>query len=195
MKTCNVCGVPKPEEMFNKAKANKGGLTHLCKECELAYRRSYKGKMVGLYKTQRTNSKTRGHPAPAYSFDEFQTWAEQNNYADLHKQWEASGFDKRLTPSTDRINDAIHYTFANMRLVTWGVNDDKGHEDFKSGKLFNKHTPVKQLTTSGKVIAEYPSQLAAERATGIPQGNIGEVCRKTGRRHTAGGYSWEFSNA
>lgn len=194
MKRCNVCTVLKDLDAFNKAAQNTGGLMHLCRGCERDYRNSYKGKLIGLYKTQRCNSKHRGHPLPQYSFEEFYAWAEQNQYALVYMDWKSSGYLRRKAPSVDRIDDSHPYTFENMQLTTWGFNDDKAHADFKSGKLFNKHTPVKQLTKSGELVQIFPSQLAAQRATGIPQGNIGVVARKTGRRKTAGGFKWEYVN-
>ena len=193
MKTCNVCGEVKDISDFNKASQNTDGYMGLCKSCEQDYRRSYKGKLIGLYKTQKCNSKRRGHLLPSYSFEEFQLWAEKMGYAKLHLAWEASGYQRRMAPSTDRINDSLPYSFENMQLTTWGFNDDKAHEDFKSGTLFNKHTPVKQISKAGELIQIFPSQLAAQRATGIPQGNIGMVARKSGRK-TAGGFKWEFVN-
>lgn len=192
MKTCNTCLHSLPATAFNKAKANTGGLMHLCKECELAYRRSYKGKLIKIYSSQRSNSKARKHPEPNYTFKEFQSWAEQHGYAQLHADWVAKEFDKRSSPSADRLNDYLPYTLDNLRLITWGENDDKAHTCFKNGDLFNKQTPVRQLTKTGEFVASFVSQLAAERATGVSQGNIGIVCRNTGRRKSAGGFKWEF---
>ena len=192
MKTCNVCGLTKSVDDFTRSSQNTGGYTHRCKSCELAYRRSYKGKLIGLYKTQRCNSKQRKHPEPNYSFSEFQIWAELHGYGDLHTAWVNSHYLKGKAPSADRLDDTLPYTLDNLCLTTWEANNDKAHKDFQTGKLFNKHTAIRQLTKSGECVGEFVSQLAASRATGIPQGNIGVVARKTGRRKTAGGFIWEF---
>ena len=192
MKTCNVCEQTKSLESFNKATQNADGHMNLCKECEQNYRRSYKGKLIGLYKSQRCNSKRRGHPPPSYSFNEFKEWAEKNKYARIHSDWEKSEYQRREAPSADRLDDSLPYSLENLQLTTWGFNDDKAHEDFKSGALFNKQTPVAQLSKKGELLQIFPSQLAAQRATGVPQGNIGMVARKAGRK-TAGGFKWEYA--
>ena len=194
MKICNTCEQSLSLSCFNKAAANTGGYMYLCKTCELAYRRTYKARLGIMYKSQKSNSKNRSHPAPNYSLADFIEWAEKNGYASIHAVWEASAFSKNLTPSADRLNDDLPYSLDNIRLVTWKENNDKGHTDFVSGKLQNKHTAVRQLTKDGACVAVYVSQLAAHRATGVSQGNIGIVCRKTGRRKTAGGFKWEYVN-
>ncbi len=56
----------------------------------------------------------------------------------------------------------------------------------KSQKSTSK--TVLQLTSDGKIIAEYKSAMEAERQTGIK--HIPSVCRK--ERKTAGGYRWEY---
>lgn len=63
---------------------------------------------------------------------------------------------------------------------------------------------VEQLTKDGKVIAIYKSLMEASRITGIPFGNIGNVCQgfmkkdKSGRKYvvkTAGGYMWRYCSS
>ena len=49
--------------------------------------------------------------------------------------------------------------------------------------------PVVQLTLNDEFVAEYPSAMAAMRATGIKQGTISRVIQGIGR--TAGGYKWK----
>lgn len=38
----------------------------------------------------------------------------------------------------------------------------------------------------------FESTMEAERQLGIPNSNISEVCRKNGKRKTAGGYHWQY---
>lgn len=49
--------------------------------------------------------------------------------------------------------------------------------------------PVRQLTMDDEIVAEYPSAMAAYRATGIKQGTISRVIQGVGK--TAGGYKWK----
>ena len=52
----------------------------------------------------------------------------------------------------------------------------------------SKSVGVVQLDKDGKYIADYESAHDAEKATGIPNGNIRRVCN--GKGHIAGGYRW-----
>ena len=54
----------------------------------------------------------------------------------------------------------------------------------KNGKITSK--PVKCIET--EII--YPSCIETERQTGVSNGNISNCC--IGRRHTAGGFHWEY---
>ncbi len=195
MKNCLVCGVTQELSNYHKCTQNKDGRMNQCKQCSWLYRRSYKGKIGVMYSSQIFNSKKRLHKAPTYSLEEFTTWLEASGYVGMYDQWKKSNYEKRGAPSADRIDDKLPYSLSNLRLITWGENNDKAHADFISGKLYNKHTPVRQLTKEGHLIAVHVSQLAAERATGVLQGNIGTICRSTSsRRKTAGGFKWEYVN-
>lgn len=58
----------------------------------------------------------------------------------------------------------------------------------RSSKLNKGKCAVVQYDLNGKQIAIYESYMAAERATGIRNGNISNCCR--GKRKTAGGFIW-----
>ena len=47
-----------------------------------------------------------------------------------------------------------------------------------------------QLTTSGELVAHFPSSMEAFRSTGINPSHIQECCR--GKRRTAGGFVWSY---
>lgn len=55
-----------------------------------------------------------------------------------------------------------------------------------------KRRAVIQMTTDGKVVAEYESLIAAEKAVGVAHSNIRSVC--LGKKLTCGGYKWKFKN-
>ncbi|MFS4462376.1 hypothetical protein [Faecalibacterium wellingii] len=46
------------------------------------------------------------------------------------------------------------------------------------------------MDAAGNVVDSYPSITDAAQKTGADSGNISAVCN--GRRHTAGGYHWQF---
>jgi hypothetical protein len=59
--------------------------------------------------------------------EEFYTWA--MNSPDFHAlfgQWEASGHDRRLTPSVDRASSLGGYSLDNMRWLTHSENSRLG---------------------------------------------------------------------
>ena len=193
MKTCFYCKQTLPRGAFNKQSQSIDGLQRQCRVCLQEYQRKYLVKLRSMYRSQKANSKHRNHPTPNYTWLEFYEWAESSGYAAIHTVWVKSGFEKRSAPSTDRIDNDLPYTLNNLQLVTWGDNHDKAGKDRKSGVLFCNHTPVTQYTLSGDFVATYHSQHEAHRVTGIPHGNIGNVCRKNGAL-TAGGFKWEYAD-
>lgn len=55
--------------------------------------------------------------------------------------------------------------------------------------------PVVQINTTGKVISEFIGVREASRKTGIDHRSIQSVAAKSNpKRHTAGGYKWEYKN-
>lgn len=51
--------------------------------------------------------------------------------------------------------------------------------------------PVIQVSREGNIVAVHASSLAAERTTGVSNGNISEVIH--GKRKTAGGFIWKHA--
>ena len=83
---------------------------------------------------------------------------------------------------------------ANRRSFNGAANPffGKTHsDDFKSKVSEKWRKPVMQLTLENQTINQFDSTLAAEKATGVSNGNISSVC--TGRRKTAGGYKWQYA--
>lgn len=50
--------------------------------------------------------------------------------------------------------------------------------------------PVIQLSLDGEFIAEYESISEANRALGVKESHIGQVCR--GQRQISNGYKWKY---
>lgn len=58
--------------------------------------------------------------------------------------------------------------------------------------LPNLYKEVYQYNNKGELVNVYPSQKAAEKATGIRGDSIGSVCN--GKRYTAGNFTWSYKS-
>ena len=155
------------------------------------YYRTKKGMIGKIYDNQKLTSKHRGHPMPSYTKKELREWMySQSKFHELYDKWKASGYDRWLKPSCDRIDDYKPYTLDNLQLMTWQENKDKGHRDRRNGINNKYNVAVLQLTLDGEYITEYYSLREAERQTGISHASIYQNCR--GIRKTAGGYVWKY---
>lgn len=196
MKKCIKCGKQKDLSSFYRNRDGKDGRLNSCKSCvrkdRIYFNRTKKGLISRIYDNQTQNSKARGHNAPGYTKAELREMLMASDlFNKIFNEWELSGYAKRLTPSIDRKNDYVGYEITNIQIMTWGENDDKGHSDLKSAKLFDNHSPISQYSISGMFIKSYISQAEASRITKVNKGNIGECCR--GNRKKAGGFKWEYS--
>jgi len=155
-KKCYTCSRTKSTIEFHTNKAKKDGLNHDCKECTLHKQRSYSALPYRMYSNQIEHSKTRGHPRPEYTRQEFKLWVTtQGKYNKLYEQYKASDYDKRLVPSVDRLDPMQGYNFSNIELVTFIENMKRNGDVQKkvSGKpviAIDKH--------SGKAVAEFQTQ-------------------------------------
>lgn len=61
------------------------------------------------------------------SRDDFYAWSKNNPSFDfMFEKWKESNFDRRLTPTVDRINSKIGYVLSNMRWLTHSENSRLG---------------------------------------------------------------------
>ena len=165
-----------------------------------------KKKFIAMYYNQITHSKTRGHFLPSYTKDEFLDWIySQENIDTLIKDYLTSGMKRKKLPSVDRIDDFKGYSFDNIRLVTFGENEEKAHRMHKDGFLIFDNKNViqyealrgKRIGNRGKTpvykgnyIKSFNSIMDAHRETNINFKNISSNCNK--KRQHAGGFVWEF---
>ncbi len=58
--------------------------------------------------------------------ESFYEWAKSSyEFHDMFSQWEASNYDRKLTPTVDRIDSSIGYVISNMRWLTHSVNSSR----------------------------------------------------------------------
>ena len=72
----------------------------------------------------------------------------------------------------------------------WKYVDDESPIEIQERK--KNPRAVIQMDLNGNFIAEYPSALAASKATNGHQSSISKVCK--GERKTANGYIWKFKD-
>ena len=195
MKRCIVCNEVKILVEFGIKKTCTDGRLNQCKVCiakkALAVRRTKKGLVKRIYHGQKKNSIHRGHPMPTYTIDELRLWFKCNPVSDqLFLEWRASGYEKMLAPSVDRIDDYKGYSLDNIQLLTWQDNLDKSHIDRKEGRNNKHNKAVIQLTLDSEFMEEFHSAAEADRQTSIDRVSIGRCC--VNKSQTAGGFKWKY---
>lgn len=60
------------------------------------------------------------------SKDEFYSWAKSAEFYSMYNDWVASSFNRKLTPTVDRIDPNKGYTIGNMEWVTHSENSRRG---------------------------------------------------------------------
>jgi len=191
-KICTKCGEPKPINRFNRHPETKDGKCSWCNDCKniaiQEYQKTKDGLISTIYSTQRATSRKRGDPMPTYTLGELREWMfSQRVFHELYDNWKESGYNTRLRPSCDRLDDYKPYTLDNLRVVTWRENNQRYMSDSLNG--INTKQCISIIQFIGNVdIAKYYSINSAARKTEIHHSNISACCN--GRRKFAGGSQW-----
>jgi len=200
MKVCKVCNIEKPLSEFGKRLTMKDGYKSECKKClniqSTKDQRSKKGLFSRIYGHQLESSRKRGHPQPLYNLDELRNkYIDTELFNSLYIEWVNSGYDKKKTPSFDRLDNTKGYSFENIQLVTWGKNNKLGsiylRENPNSGALNGGNKSVLQFTIDGDFIAEYISLSMASRINNISHQRISSACSG---KHNTTGFIWKYKN-
>lgn len=100
------------------------------------YQKTKKGLCSKIYQNQKLNCRRRGRPSPTYTMIELREWMfSQKKFHVLFDNWKRLDFQKAYSPSVDRIDDKISYTMANIQLMTWEENNQKGYNSRRGRKL------------------------------------------------------------
>lgn len=71
--------------------------------------------------------------------ESFYTWAvSSEQFHSLFNQWEKSDYNRRLTPSVDRIDSSKGYDFSNMEWVPFYINCQRGAKSRLQGNSMVK---------------------------------------------------------
>ena len=100
----------------------------------LKYERTKNGKLMRIYRNML--SRVTGVQAAKYHLyrgkyilpkQEFYDWAvKQDKFHILFKQWEQSGYERKMAPSVDRVDSSQGYETWNMEWVTHSENSRRG---------------------------------------------------------------------
>ena len=195
---CIKCGLDKHEDDFETRKSRKITFKrNSCKECGKKYLKNYyktkDGLISKIYGHQVQNSKKRGHNKPAYSKQELKDWLySKEKFHVIFNNWVNSGYEKELIPSIDRKDDYKGYSFNNIQITTWFVNNSKAHNDRKNCINNKGSKSVDKLTLNGDYVCSYKSMSEAYRDTDAKVGHISECCN--GNRKQVKGFKWRYSD-
>jgi hypothetical protein len=198
-KTCAGCGNDTPLDGFKVQKNGFLGRTSRCKKCIVIDTANYRLTEIGvistMYAAQLMSSRRRKHPRPNYSCNELKDWLlAKTNFRELYRGWVESGYDTKLKPSCDRLDDYIPYQISNLRVVTWRENYERSHRDRKNGINRKQSYEIEMIDPkTGVVVSRFYSSAQAQRETGANQGHIRECCK--GVRQTCNGFAWRNSEA
>ncbi|MBC7088731.1 MAG: hypothetical protein H5T96_09755 [Tissierellales bacterium] len=198
MKVCTNCKEEKDVNGFSKDKNREDGRDPWCKKCKSEYKTSHyhtkEGLATQIFVHQKAKSKKRGHDLPSYTKCELKEWLfNHEDFPRLFSEWENNNFDKNHTPSIDRLDDYLPYSFNNIKLVKWKVNNDKGSKDIVSGKNRKYLKPVVSINKETGKINKFYSIAQAYRETGISKCTIIDNCKgKRNTNRTFNPYIWYY---
>lgn len=110
----------------------------------IRYEKTKKGFIVRLYRNMK--SRITGVQKGKYHLyqnkellnkEDFYEWSLNNTiFNKLFKEWENSNYNRKLTPSVDRVNSSIGYIIHNMEWVTHSENSRRGNQE--KNRRYNK---------------------------------------------------------
>lgn len=190
-----MCGIEKNIDDFTPEKYKNTLKFTRCKLCMVKKSQKYQKTIDGVislsFSRQKYFSKMRGMRPPEYTKRELEMYLKNNLFFQaIYGEWVASGYDKWLRPSIDRIDDFLPYSFDNILVTTWRENFNKQIADTMNaiGTSGLKCKAIIQLSIEGEFIAEFHSISFARRQTGIN----GIDASLADPRKTAGGYKWRY---
>lgn len=185
MKTCADCQKTLPFDAFRMRASNKDGYEIRCKNCRnIRYNKADPRKVFRkIYERQIHHSIDRGHAPPNYALKQLIDWADQQ--PQLHDIWNAyvaSGYQTKLRPSCDRLNNDLPYTLNNLEIVTWEENVKRAQRDKQAGTLKSGpggQRPVIAYNKDGSFHREYVSIMEAVRDVNGRMWGIASVANGT----------------
>lgn len=109
----------------------------------LKYERTKHGKLMRIYRNMKSRIEGvqwQKHHLYAGKYllptEEFYVWAAMSPEFDrLYREWVASGYERKLAPSVDRIDSSVGYRTWNMQWVTHSENSRRGAVSKRTRRL------------------------------------------------------------
>jgi hypothetical protein len=138
-KKCSFCKKYKSRASFNKDATRTDGISNKCRPCILSYQKGHfytHHKTVHGYLTHTYNNMKKrvdGRSGHKYAYlwtgkpilpkETFMDWSKNHpDFLRLFKRWAMSKYDKKLSPSVNRIDSDKGYTLDNIEWVTQSQN-------------------------------------------------------------------------
>jgi hypothetical protein len=150
MKKCKKCNEVKSLNEFVRHKECVDGYSNTCKKCKLLWQqikrtendnthtKKYEKTINGFLMRAYRNMKSRVTGIQSKKFhlyagkniiskQEFYDWSLQNaEFNILYNNWIKSNYNRKLSPSVDRIDSSLGYELENMRWITHSENSKNG---------------------------------------------------------------------
>ena len=145
MKKCFVCHKEKKLVDFYAHPRTTDGHLGKCKECckqyqrgrdtraydSYRYRNSIKRYLSAKYLGMKSRCSGNGHASyhgrELMDKDQWTRWCEESypTFISLYANWRESGFQKRLAPSVDRVDNSKGYVVGNLQWLSQSANTSK----------------------------------------------------------------------
>lgn len=158
-KICSDCNVNKSLNDYSVSSRYSDNRHTRCRVCDGIRSSNYHKTEVGvisrIYAKQKQRQRTRNHGTLPYTQSELSKWLYANGFKELYDAWVKSNYSKETKPSVDRLDSLRGYSFDNIELVTWDINNRRGYDD-----------RIKGLGSTGKtckVVLQYKDDVLIKR--------------------------------
>lgn len=159
-------------------------------------RRTPQGLVRHVFNNQRLTSRRAGRPEPTYTYKQLEDWfLNHPNFQKLYNAWVASDYDRNLSPSVDRKDNTLGYSFNNIELMTWRQNlTNQKTQNMSCEFLTANSKGVSQLDMEGNLIETFKSisnALRSIRGKSVGVSNVASAAN--GNLPHAYGFRWAWA--
>ena len=144
---------------FNKLEWQRKNRAENGNVCTKKYEKTKKGFLVRMYRNMKSRTcgvqKMKAHLYLGLSLidkEPFYEWAlNSDEFHVMFATWETANYDRKLTPTVDRINSSIGYELHNMQWLTHSQNSIKGNHAKRKREPDGDFTVHNHTIINGKV--------------------------------------------